>query len=80
MPLLPSGANLAWNKGQCHWPNGDEFAFVRQHPVVDPTYRSKLVAVRAMREMLAGIAMCKSGITDPFYVDPLWGEWDNGAE
>ncbi len=27
-PLLPSGANLAWNKGQCHWPNGDEFAFV----------------------------------------------------
>ncbi len=53
---------------------------VELNPVVDPTYRSKLVAVRAMREMLTGIAMRKSGITDPFYVDPLWGEWDNGAE
>ena len=53
---------------------------VELNPVVDPTYRSKLVAVRAMREMLTGVAMRKEGITDPFYVDPLWDEWDNGAE
>ena len=52
---------------------------VELNPLNDPTYRSKLVAVRAMREMLTGIAMRKSGITDPFYVDPLWDEWDNGA-
>ncbi len=35
-------------------------------------YRSKLVALRALREVLTGIAMRKQGITDPFYVDPLW--------
>jgi len=52
---------------------------VEVNPLVDQTYRSKLVGVRAMREMLTGIAMRKMGITDPFYVDPLWDEWDNGA-
>ncbi|MGO1118892.1 agmatinase family protein [Rhodovibrionaceae bacterium A322] len=52
---------------------------VELNPLNDPSYRSKLVAVRAMREMLTGLAMRKKGITDPFYVDPLWGEWNNGA-
>lgn len=52
---------------------------VELNPLNDPTYRSKLTAVRAMREMLTGMAMRKKGITDPFYVDPLWDEWDNGA-
>lgn len=52
---------------------------VEVNPLVDQTYRSKVVGVRAMREMLTGIAMRKMGITDPFYVDPLWDEWDNGA-
>ncbi len=53
---------------------------VEVNPIVDTTYRSRQVAVRAMREMLTGMAMRKQGITDPFYVDPLWGEWDNGAQ
>lgn len=52
---------------------------VEVNPLTDPTYRSKLVAVRAMREMMTGMAMREQGITDPFYVDPMWGEWDNGA-
>ncbi len=52
---------------------------VEVNPLTDPTYVSKLVAVRAMREMLTGMTMREKGITDPFYVDPLWGEWDNGA-
>lgn len=52
---------------------------VELNPLTDPSYRSRLVAVRAMREMLTGIAMRKQGITDPFYVDPMWDEWDNGA-
>ena len=45
---------------------------VELNPIVDPTYRSKLVAVRMLREVLTGIAMRKKGITDPYYVDPLW--------
>jgi len=52
---------------------------VELNPVVDPTYRSSLVAVRAMREMLTGIAMRRKGITDPYYVDPLWQEHDKAA-
>lgn len=52
---------------------------VEVNPLTDHTYRSKLVAVRAMREMLTGMAMRKQGITDPFYVDPLWDEWDKDA-
>ena len=34
---------------------------VEVNPVVDPTYRSSLVAVRILREMLTGIAMRKEG-------------------
>ena len=45
---------------------------VELNPIVDPTYRSKLVAARMLREVLTGIAMRKKGITDPYYVDPLW--------
>jgi agmatinase len=47
---------------------------VEVNPLTDNTYRSKLVAVRALREMLMGVAMRKKGITDPFYVDPDWKE------
>ncbi|MEA3274198.1 MAG: agmatinase family protein [Pseudomonadota bacterium] len=50
---------------------------VELNPVVDPTYRSKLVAVRILRELLTGVAMHKKGITDPYYIDPLWE--DNGV-
>ena len=50
---------------------------VELNPLVDPTYRSRLVAVRILREVLTGIAMRKQGITDPYYVDPLWE--DSGA-
>ena len=45
---------------------------VEVNPLTDPTYRSKLVAVRILRELLTGIAMRKKGITDPNYLDPLW--------
>lgn len=45
---------------------------VEVNPLTDPTYRSKLVAVRILREMLTGIAMRRKGITDPRYDDPLW--------
>ena len=43
---------------------------VEVNPLTDHTYRSKLVATRALREMLTGLAMRKKGISDPFYVDP----------
>jgi len=45
---------------------------VELNPVVDQTYRSKLVAVRILRELLTGVAMRRKGITDPDYVDPAW--------
>ena len=45
---------------------------VEVNPLTDNTYRSKLVAVRALREMLTDVAMRKKGITDPFYVDSDW--------
>lgn len=45
---------------------------VELNPIVDPTYRSKLVAVRMLREVLTGIAMRRKGITDPHYLDPAW--------
>lgn len=45
---------------------------VELNPLTDPTYRSKLVAVRILRELLTSIAMRKKGITDPNYLDPLW--------
>lgn len=45
---------------------------VEVNPLVDPTYRTKLVAVRILRELLTGIAMRKKGMTDPMYLDPQW--------
>ncbi len=51
---------------------------VELNPLVDPTYRSKLVGVRILREVLTGIAMHRKGITDPMYVDPVWV--DNRAQ
>ena len=45
---------------------------VELNPIVDQTYRSKLVAVRIIRELLTGIAMRRKGITDPDYIDPMW--------
>lgn len=49
---------------------------VEINPIVDQTYRSKLVAVRILREILTGIAMRKEGITDTNYLDPLWTDHD----
>ncbi len=45
---------------------------VELNPLVDPTYRSKLVGVRILREILTGIAMRKKGIKDPMYLDKNW--------
>lgn len=41
---------------------------VELNPLVDPTYVTPLVANRAAREMLTGIAMNKNGITDKHYL------------
>lgn len=45
---------------------------VELNPLADPTYRSRQVAVRVLREILTGIAMRERGITDPMYLDKLW--------
>jgi agmatinase len=45
---------------------------VEVNPIVDQTYRSKLVAVRILRELMTGLDLRKKGITDPYYVDPAW--------
>lgn len=50
---------------------------VEVNPLVDPTYRSKQVGVRILRELMTGVALRKSGITDPYYVAPEWA--DHGA-
>ena len=50
---------------------------VELNPVVDPTYRSKLVANRILREVLTGMAMRKKGITDPYYMDEAWLDNDH---
>ena len=49
---------------------------VELNPIADPTYRSRQVAARVLREILTGIAMRKKGITDPKYLDPLWVDHD----
>lgn len=41
---------------------------VELNPLVDPTYVTPLVANRAAREMLTGIAMNRKGITDKHYL------------
>ena len=43
---------------------------VELNPLVDPTYVTALVANRCVREMLAGVAMRKKGITEPHYLAP----------
>ena len=45
---------------------------VEVNPLTDPTYRTKQVAVRILREILTGMALRKKGIKDPYYIDPLW--------
>lgn len=45
---------------------------VEVNPLTDPTYRTKQVAVRILREILTGMAMRKKGIKDPMYLDKLW--------
>ena len=47
---------------------------VELNPISDPTYRSKMVAVRILREILTGIALGRKGITDPNYIDPQWAD------
>ena len=49
---------------------------VELNPLTDHTYRSPLVAVRILREVLTGIAMRKKGIKDPMYLDKLWLDHD----
>ena len=49
---------------------------VEVNPLADPTYRTKQVAVRILREILTGMAMRKKGITDPMYLDKLWVDHD----
>ena len=43
----------------------------------DPTYRTAQVANRILREILTGMALRENGVTDPYYIDPLWE--DHGA-
>lgn len=47
---------------------------VELNPISDPTYRSPMVAVRILREILTGIALRKKGITDVNYIDPKWAD------
>ena len=47
---------------------------VEVNPLTDPTYRTKQVAVRILREILTGMAMRKKGITDPHYLAPEWAD------
>ena len=44
---------------------------VELNPLVDPTYVTPLVANRAAREILTGVAMRHKGITEPHYLSPL---------
>ncbi len=43
---------------------------VELNPLVDPTYVTPLVANRAVREMITGVAMRKQGLTDRHYLAP----------
>lgn len=43
---------------------------VELNPLVDPTYVTPLVANRAAREMITGVAMRKKGVTEPHYLSP----------
>lgn len=43
---------------------------VEVNPLLDQTYRTRLTALRIVRELLTGIAMRRLGMTDPFHQDP----------
>jgi agmatinase len=49
---------------------------VELNPRTDPTYRSKQLAIRILREVLTGVAVRKLGITDPMCLNPLWTDHD----
>ena len=49
---------------------------VEVNPLTDPTYRTAQVANRILREILTGMALREKGITDPYYIDPLWEDHD----
>jgi len=51
---------------------------VEVNPLLDPTYRTAQIANRILREILTGMAMKEKGITNPYYIDPLWE--DDGVE
>ena len=53
---------------------------VELNPLVDQSYRSKLVAAYMIRELMTGMALKKLGITDPYYVDPDWAKHPNVKE
>ncbi len=53
------------------------FELVELNPLVDPGYTSAQNANRILAECLTGIAMRKSGITDPYYLSPLTTEHGN---
>lgn len=45
------------------------FELVEVNPLLDQTYRTRLTAIRIVREVLTGIAMRRLGMTDPLYED-----------
>jgi len=47
------------------------FELVEVNPLVDPGYTTALNAVRILRECLTGIAMRRTGLTEPHYLSPL---------
>jgi len=49
---------------------------VEVNPIVDPTYRSAQIANRMLREILTGMALRETGVTDPYYIAPLWENHD----
>jgi len=49
---------------------------VEVNPIIDPTYRSAQIANRILREILTGMALRETGVTDPYYINPLWENHD----
>ena len=47
---------------------------VEVNPIADPTYRTKQVAVRILREVLTGMALRSLGVTDPNFIAPDWAD------
>lgn len=46
------------------------FELVEVAPLLDPTYQTAFNGLRLMQEAMTGIAMRKSGLTDPHDLDP----------